>query len=99
MKHMFSTKSHTIKVRQANHFFDFDPKMTRREGTSKSNSVVARRRFAAKTKFAQICDSHGKILIVRDLPIPFGSKQVKVEHLFDREREREREPTERERER
>ena len=51
------------------------------------------------TKLTEMVDSHRKINIVCDLPIRFGSKQVKVEHLFDREREREREPTERERER
>ena len=52
--------------------------MTRREGTSKSNSVDARRRFAAKTNVAQIIDSHRKINIACDLPVRFGSKQVKV---------------------
>ena len=59
-------------------FLTLTQKMIRREGTSKSHSVVAGRRFAAKTKFAQICDSHRKINIARDPAIRFGSKQRKI---------------------
>ena len=56
--------------------------MTRREGTSKSNSVVARRRFAFDAKFAQMYDSPRKIELARDPTCRFGSEQVKVQHLF-----------------
>ena len=57
-------------------------KVTRREGTSKSNCVDARRRFAAKANVAQMGDSPRKIEPAPDPAIRFGSRQVKVQHLF-----------------
>ena len=46
--------------------------MTRREGTSKSNSVDARGDFASKLDVAQMGGSHRKIDIARNIPVRFG---------------------------
>ena len=50
--------------------------MTRREGTSKSNSFCATGQFASKMNRTQIYDSLQKIIIARDPAVRFGSRQV-----------------------
>ena len=56
--------------------------MTRREGTSKSNSLCARARFAETVDVAQIYFSHRIISIAPILPDRFGSKHVSLAQLL-----------------
>ena len=56
--------------------------MTRREGTSTSNSLCATGQFGKKMNRAQVVDSHRKIDIARDPTNGFGSRQVKPAHVF-----------------